>query len=101
MTQARRLTPDSLVHRDPEVIAAEADLDLVMVSISTGYYYGISDVAREIWGKLERPKMISDLVDELVATYNVDRRSCEAQTLEFLDELLKEQLIQLQNEPSN
>ena len=47
------LTLNSIIQRDPEVIAAEADQDLVMVSIATGYYYGVSDVAREIWDAIE------------------------------------------------
>ena len=50
------LTLNSIIQREPEVIAAEADQDLIMVSIATGHYYGISDVAREIWDAIERPK---------------------------------------------
>ena len=66
------LTLNSIIQRDPEVIAAEADQDLIMVSIATGYYYGLSDVAREIWDAIERPKRISDLVDDLTANYQID-----------------------------
>ena len=65
------LTLNSIIQRDPEVIAAEADQDLIMVSVATGYYYGLSDVAREIWDAIERPKRISDLVDDLTASYQL------------------------------
>ena len=50
------LSLDSIVQRDPNVIAAEAEQDLVMVSIANGFYYGVSDVAREIWEAIERPE---------------------------------------------
>ena len=72
------LNLDCIVQRDPDVIAAEADQDLVMVSIANGFYYGVSDVAREIWEAIEHPKKISDLIDDLTATYNIDRSKCEA-----------------------
>jgi hypothetical protein len=91
------LTLNSIVQRDPEVIAAEADLDLVMVSIATGSYYGLSDVAREIWDAIEQPKRISDLVNDLTARYQIDSVSCEEQTLSFLNALLNEGLLRVEN----
>lgn len=92
------LTLNSIIQRDPEVITAEADQDLIMVSIATGHYYGLSDVAREIWEAIETPKRISDLVADLNASYQVDSNSCEEQTLSFLKALLDEHLLQVKDE---
>jgi hypothetical protein len=82
------------------VIAAAVDEDVVMVSITNGFYYGVSDVAREIWNRLEAPKKISTLIDELTINYNIDQPTCEEQTLSFLEELLAEGLLQVTHEPS-
>jgi hypothetical protein len=101
MSFPEKLNLDCIVQRDLDVIAAEADQDLVMVSISNGSYYGVSDVARSIWEAIERPQRISDLVDELAKIYNVDRHTCEAETLSFLDDLLRERLLQVRDEPSS
>jgi Coenzyme PQQ synthesis protein D (PqqD) len=95
------LTLNSIIQRSPEVIAAEADQDLVMVSIATGYYYGVSDVAREIWDAIGSPKRISDLVDDLTANYEIDSSSCEEQTLSFLNALLDEGLLQVEDAPAS
>ena len=95
------LTLNSIIQRDPDIIAAEADQDLIMVSVATGYYYGISDVAREIWVAIERPKMVSDLINDLTAGYdNIDRFSCEEETLSFLKALLDEGLLQVKDGPA-
>jgi hypothetical protein len=94
------LTLNSIIQREPEVMAAEADQDLIMVSIATGYYYGISDVAREIWDAIERPKRVSDLVHDLTTTYHIDPPSCEDQTLSFLKALLEEGLVQVKDGPA-
>jgi hypothetical protein len=91
------LNLDCIVQRDPDVIAAEADRDLVMVSIANGFYYGVSDVAREIWEAIEHPKKVSELIDDLAVTYNVDRSTCEAETLSFLEDLLTEHLLQVKD----
>jgi Coenzyme PQQ synthesis protein D (PqqD) len=95
------LNLNCVVHRDPDVIAAEADRDLVMVSIANGLYYGVSDVAREIWEAIERPKKISDLVDSLAGTFNIDRTTCEQETLSFLEDLRSEGLLKVNDEPAS
>ena len=97
MTGKRYLTMDSVVQRDPDQIAAKVDDDVVMVNVETGYYYAVSDVAREIWEAIERPRMISELIDVLSRTYDVDRPTCEAQTISFLEHLLAERLLRVKD----
>ena len=94
------LNKNSIVQRDPEIIAAEAERDLVMVSIASGSYYGVSEVARAIWEAIEQPKKVSDLINDLTSAYNVDRSNCEAETLSFLRDLLAERLLQVRDGPS-
>jgi hypothetical protein len=96
-----RLTPDCVVQRDHDVIAAEADQDVVMVSIANGLYYAVSDIAREIWETIDRPKKISDLIDDLTATYDVERHVCEEETLSFLEDLRTEGLLQVRDGTSS
>jgi ethanolamine ammonia-lyase large subunit len=95
MTFPQILNLNCTVQRDPDVIAAEADRDLVMVSIANGLYYGVSDVAREIWETIERPMKISDLIDDLADKYNIDRTTCEQETLSFLEDLRTEGLLKV------
>ena len=97
----RKLNLYNVVQRDPDVIAAEAGEDVVMVSIDKGQYYGVSETAREIWQAIERPKKVSDLIDDLVSNYNVDRTLCEKETLLFLEDLLAERLLQVRNGSSS
>jgi Coenzyme PQQ synthesis protein D (PqqD) len=96
-----KLNLDSIIQRDRDVIAAEADQDLVMVSIANGFYYGVADVGREIWEAIEHPKKISDLINDLTATYNVERSVCIEETLSFLENLRAEHLLQVRDDPSN
>ena len=87
----------SVIQRDPDIIAAQAGEDLVMVSIENGQYYGVSQVAKEIWQTIQQPTTVSDIIGDLIANYNVDRRLCERDTLAFLEQLLAEGLLQVRN----
>ena len=53
-TMPQKLSVDSVVQRDPDVVSAEAGQELVMVSVANGLYYGISDVALEVWKAIEQ-----------------------------------------------
>ena len=94
------LNVNCIVQRDPEIIAADADQDLVMVSLASGSYYGVSHVARAIWNAIEQPKKVSDLIDDLTSAYNINRSKCEEETLSFLKDLLAEHILQVSNEPT-
>jgi hypothetical protein len=91
------LTINSIVRRDTEVISTEADQDLIMVSIATGFYYGLSGVGRQIWESLEHPRRVADLVDDLAANYEIDSVACKEETLSFLDALLTEGLLRVED----
>ena len=86
---------NSIVQRNPETLGAEAGEDLVMVSVEHGQYYAVSRVAKEIWQAVHQPMTVSNLVDELLLRYNVDRAVCEKDTLRYLEELFAEHLLQV------
>ena len=100
MTQELTLNLDSVIQRNADVIDTTVDQDVVMVSVESGHYYGVSDVARDIWEAIGRPVRIGDLINRLAATYDVDRKVCEEQTLLFLESLRAEQLLEIRDERS-
>jgi len=91
---------NSIVQRRNEVIAANAGTDLVMVSVESGSYFSVSEVGRAIWEQLETPHTVAELVDHLHTNYEIDRASCEEQTLSFLQTLANEQLLTISDETS-
>jgi hypothetical protein len=101
MTLPHMLDLQCVVQREPEIVAAEADKDLVMVSIANGFYYAVSDVAREIWEAIERPTKVSDLIDDLAKSYDIDRTICQAETLSFLEDLRSEGLLKVSDGSSS
>ena len=87
------LGPDSIVQRVSDIVSAEVEQELVMVSIENGSYYSMSDVGRHIWEAIESPKKVSNLVEDLTLEYDIDVCSCTKQTLGFLENLLSEHLL--------
>jgi hypothetical protein len=57
----------------------------------------VSDVARGIWEAIEHPKKVSDLIDDLTASYRIDRETCARETISFLESLRVEKLLQVRD----
>lgn len=86
---------DILVLRRAGLIEAEVDGELVALHVDKGTCYGFNGTATRIWAMIAEPKRLDELRDALVAEYDVDPGSCEAQLLDLLKDLEADGLVEL------
>jgi hypothetical protein len=93
--EVRMIDDNILLSRATDVVAADMDGEMVMISIASGKYYGMDAVSSSLWGLLENPKSISELVQVLCEEYEVEYRQCRADVLELLTYLRGEGLVKV------
>ncbi|RKQ33477.1 lasso peptide biosynthesis PqqD family chaperone [Oceanobacillus halophilus] len=76
-------------------IVSDMDGEKVMLSIQNGKYYNLGEIGGEIWEYLKSPITIKALITRLLSQYDVGEKECEEQVMSFLNHLLKEGLIQI------
>lgn len=86
---------NELIVRDPDMIAAEMDGDLVMMSIEQGRYYGIGGVGTRVWELLEKPTSVDQLCAAILEEYDVDEDVCRGDIRAYVEKLLGMGLLQL------
>lgn len=98
MTQT--ITLQTIITPREALLASELSArELVMMNLDKGAYYGLEAVGKTIWDALDQPRTVNELCDVVLATYSdVDRPTVEADMFVFLDELLKEELVAI-NQP--
>lgn len=79
--------------RNAELVAADMDGDLVMLSIETGAYYGLTGIAPQIWRTLESPHTVDELITNLLQQYEVSEDVLRADVKVFLSEMKENGLI--------
>jgi hypothetical protein len=89
------ISPDSVVSQIEDIVASDIDDEKVMMSIEKGQYYGLDPVGSRVWELLENPIRVSDLIDELLSRYDVDRETCERDVMAFLVELHEDGIIRM------
>ena len=85
--------PTQRIVRSTQVIATEVDGEIVLISIEDGKYFGLDSVGSEIWRRLEAPKRVDALCDELKAHFEGDPDTIEREALMFLDRLSDSKLL--------
>jgi hypothetical protein len=79
--------------QNKKVIQSKIGDDVVMLDIDSGFYFGLNSVASIIWGKLEKPISLEEVINELLDEYNIDRDTCENDTMAFWVQLLDKNII--------
>lgn len=86
------ITLETIISRNNDIISTQMDSDTVMMSIENGKYYGLDPISGRIWELMEQPIKTGDMINILVAEYEVDQYDCERDLLVFLKELLSQEL---------
>ena len=84
--------PSVLVRRRSDSIATEIDGEVVVMSIATGRTFGLDRRASRIWTLLEQPRTIDGIVEGLLKYYETSVEKCRADVIEFVGELVTNQL---------
>lgn len=81
--------------RHPDLVAAEMDGDLVMMSIERGEYFGVGGAGPRVWELLEQPVTLEQIAATLCAEFEVEAAVCRQDLLNFAQELLGLGLVRL------
>lgn len=95
MTEKTRVNLSSLVVRSKEIIASDIDGEVVMMSIEHGTYSGLDAIGSVIWDMLEISRRVSEICDDLMELYDVDRERCQEDVLAFLNDLASDETIKV------
>lgn len=67
------------------------------LDVSRGVCFGLNEVGLRILQMLESPASVEDICGDLLAVYEVDRATCEADVVALLADLEAEGLIHAMN----
>jgi hypothetical protein len=80
-------------------VSCELEGEAVILGLADGVYYGLNPVAASAWSLLERqPCTIGELRDAVVAQFEVDAPTAEADLVELLGDMLARGLVELRPE---
>jgi hypothetical protein len=94
------LTDDMVLVRDNETVPATIDGNVVVLSVRAGSYFDFNAVGTEIWNLLGESRRVSEIIDLLSQSYNVDVTTVTQDVTPFLNSLIERRLLRVV-EPEN
>jgi hypothetical protein len=91
------MDPDTIVTRNDELLSALVDGEIVFVSLATDSYVALDAVGRRIWELLERSRRLQELVDLLCNEFDGPRDVIAADVATFVQELVGEGIVSVQD----
>ena len=88
------LNHDTLIVRHPDLVAAEMDGDLVMMSVEQGEYYGVGGVGPRVWELLEEPVSIDGITVTICSEFDVEEDRCREDMALFIHQMFEMGLVQ-------
>lgn len=69
--------------------------EAAILHLKNGVYYGLNPVGARIWKLLQQPLTIGQLLERMLAEYDVDNKRLEADVRHLLGELAENDLIRV------
>lgn len=69
------------------------DGEAIIVQVDNAEVIHLNKVGTFIWKNIEGKKKISDLIEDVCQNFDVDKDSAKKDVLEFIDEMVKKDLI--------
>lgn len=80
----------------PDAVCAVVDDGAVVLHMRTRRYYSLNETGTTIWGSLDSGKPVTDIVASLVADYEIDATTAEAEVARILAELASVELVTIE-----
>ncbi|MGX1099875.1 PqqD family peptide modification chaperone [Amorphus sp. MBR-141] len=86
--------PTNPIYRRREnVLSADFNDELVMMSVETGQYFNLNAVGAHIWRLMETPQSLDDIVAALTDAYDAPEAAIREEALRFLARLEQEEMV--------
>jgi hypothetical protein len=89
--------PEDTVSLSKQSVWSDLNGEIAILHLSSGVYFGLEGAGCAIWKFIQEPRTVAQIIDHLLASFDVHKDVCEQLTLSFLDELAGQQLILVQS----
>jgi hypothetical protein len=93
-----QLSDTTEVTATESALATTLDGEAVILETESGTYYGLNEVATQIWDELDDGATVQDLVAQIRAEYDVSEEQCRADLVAVLEDLAENGLVTFSEE---
>lgn len=89
------MNKNSMLKLAKSINCTELAGEKVMIDFESGKYFLLKGVANDIWDFLENPITVSEIINKLLAEYEIDEATCSESVFTFLQQLLEYNFVEV------
>ncbi len=89
------LSADTRIVLSGDQVSCDLGGEAAIVNLKNGVYYGLDPVGARVWNLLRAPVTLAQLLDALLAMYEVERPTLEADIRAFVNQLADQGLVEI------
>jgi len=90
-----KITLDTVVVRNKDIIFSEVDGEVVLLSPDMKEYLGMNETGSRIWEMMGKNIPINAILNEVKKEFELDDLIYENQIIEFVNELIYHELVEI------
>ena len=87
----------SVVCASEHQLSSDVSGEAVILDLERSVYYGLDPVGATVWRLLTTPRPVNELVDAVLAEFEVDRDRCERDVVALLQEMAARGLVEVRD----
>ena len=95
MIKVEKISIEHLVIQSEGNIVSDMGGEKVMLNIENGKYYNLGKIGGDIWELIDKTILVGELINNIVAKYDVNKEKCEEEVVSFLESMHEEGLVRV------
>ena len=89
------LSRSSKIMVSKDVVSCDLGGETAMLDMKEGVYYGLNEMGTIIWEYIQEPITLQEIVDKILAEYDVDEETCYRDLVELVEGMSKNGLVEI------
>jgi hypothetical protein len=85
--------PATRVRKSDKQVSCHLNDEVALLNTDRALYFGLKGVGAHIWDRLDEPRTVAELCDDVVAHFDVEPETCRDDVTRFLASLQEAGLI--------
>lgn len=92
----KKLLRDSIVKAANQQVSCDLAGEAVILSLTSGQYFGLNEVGARIWNLIQEPKTVGTVLDAVLEEYDVALDQLERDLFALLEQMVVNDLIEVE-----
>ena len=89
------LSRSSKIVVSEDVVSCDLGGETAMLEMKEGVYYGLNEMGTIIWELIQKPVTVQEIIDHILEEYDVDEETCFQDLVELVQEMIKNNLVEI------